>query len=192
MKRFMIICTVALCLFVQAQAQRYLPGQKGVQFTAGTVNGLNLETQSPDFAFHAGAAFSSYTKNENRWVFGGEYLEKCFLYRDFSIPQTQITVEGGYYLSFLSDGSKTVFFSLGASFLTGYETVNWGKKQLPDGATIQNKDSFLYGCALTLETEVFLTDWLVLLVSVRERVLGGSSVGLLNTEMGLGVKFIIN
>lgn len=192
MKRIIIIFAVALCLFTQAQAQRCLPGQKGLQFTAGTVNGFNLNPQSADFAFHAGTAFSSYTKNGNRWIFGGEYLEKRYLYKDLSIPQTQFTAEGGYYLNFLSNGSKTLFFSLGASVLAGYETVNWNKKQLFDGATVKNKDAFLYGGAFTLEMEVYLSDWLVLLVNVRERLLGGSSVGLLNTQFGTGLKFILN
>jgi phage-related tail fiber protein len=192
MNKLVIVFLFALCLFGQAQAQRYLPGQKGLQFTAGTVNGFNLNPQSSDFAFHTGVAFSNYTKHGNRWVFGGEYLEKQYPYKDFSLPQSQFTAEGGYYLKFLSDGSKTIFFSLGASVLLGYETVNWNKKQLSDGATLQNKDGFLYGGALTLETEIYLTDWLVLLVNVRERLLGGSSVGLFNTQPAIGLKFILN
>jgi hypothetical protein len=181
-----------LCLTFQAQAQRYLPGQKGIQLTAGTVNGLMLNPKSNDFAFHAGAAFSSYTKHGNRWVFGGELLEKRFPYKDLVLPQTQFTAEAGYYLNFLSDGSKTFFLSVGLSALAGYETINWDKKRLPDGATIQNKDAFLYGGAITLETEIFLTDWLVLLINARERCLGGSTVGLFNTQFGLGIKCIIN
>jgi hypothetical protein len=192
MKRISIILSVALCLLGQAQAQRYLPGQKGLQFTTGTVNGVNLNAKSPDFAFHAGAAFSSYTKNSNRWLFGGEYLEKQYPYKDLSLPQAQFTAEAGYYLKFLSNGSKTVFFSLGTSLLGGYETVNWDKKHLPDGSTIQNRDGFLYGGALTLETEIYLTNYLVLLVNARERMLMGSSVGKLNTQLGLGIKVIIN
>ena len=180
------------CLTVQAQAQRYLPGQKGLQFTVGTVNGFNLKPLSQDFAYHAGMAFSQYTKNGNRWVFGGEYLEKHHPYKNIGIPQTQFTAEAGYYLKFLSDRSKTLFFSLGASALAGYETVNFNNKLLSDGATIQNRDGFLYGGALTLETEIYLSDWLVLLVNVRERLLGGSSVGRFNTQFGMGLKFIIH
>ena len=192
MKRFVIIITVALCLLGQAQAQRYLPRQKGLQFTAGTVNGFNLNPKSAKFTFHAGTAFSMYTKHSNRWVFGIEYLQKKYPYKDLSLPQSQFTAEGGYYLKFLSDGSKTLFLSIGASVLLGYETVNWNKKQLFDGATLQNKDGFLYGGALTLEAEIYLADWLVLLVNVRERLLGGSSVGLFNTQPGIGLKFILN
>jgi len=183
MKNFLVLFIIIFCTVVpDLSAQRYLPGQKGLQVTTGTVNGFNLNSQSSDFAFHAGAAFSTYTKNGNRWVFGGEYLEKQYPYKNLAIPQSQITGEGGYYLKFLSNGSKTIFFSLGASVLAGYETVNWDKKLLFDGATINNKDSFLYGGAITLETEIYQSNWLVLLVNVRERALGGSSVGLLNVS----------
>jgi hypothetical protein len=192
MKRVIIILAVTLCLFNQAQAQRYLPGQKGLQITAGTVNGFTLDEKSPNFAAHAGAAFSTYTQNGNRWVFGGEFLGKCHRYKGWCNPQMQWTGEGGYYLNVLSDGSKTVFCSVGTSVLGGYETIRHNKHPLPDGATIQNKDAFIYGGAITLETEVFLTDWLVFIANIRERALAGSSVGVFNTQFGLGLKFIIN
>jgi hypothetical protein len=183
----------ALCLTCfQAQAQRCLPGQHGLQITAGTVNGFTLDERNPNYAAHAGAAFSTYTKNGNRWVFGGEFLGKCHRYKSWCNPQMQFTGEGGYYLNVLSDRSKTIFCSAGLSALAGYETIRHNKKPLPDGATINNKDAFLYGGAITLETEVFLTDWLVLLANIRERALAGSSVGLFNTQFGLGLKFIIN
>jgi hypothetical protein len=173
-------------------AQRYLPGQKGLQATFGTVNGFNLNTESPDFAFPSGIAFSTYLKNGNRWLLGGEFLQKFYPYRDIRLPQAQFTAEGGYYYKFLSDAGKTVFFSLGASVLGGYETVNGDKKLLFDGATIENKNAFLYGGAITLESEIFLNDRIILLVNVRERFLEGSSIGKLNTVFGLGVKYIIN
>ena len=76
--------------------------------------------------------------------------------------------------------------------MAGYETINWNEKLLPDGATINNKDVFLYGGAATLEMETYLTDRLVLVANVRERLLMGSTVGRLNTLLGLGIKIIIN
>jgi hypothetical protein len=188
MKKFIIIFTAMLCFAVpDLPAQRYLPGQRGLQFTTGTVNGLN-----PQDAFHAGIAFSQYTKSADRWVFGVEYLEKRHPYKDMEIPQSQFTVDAGYYLKFLSDWRKTFFLSLGASALAGYEAVNWNDKLLCDGATINNSDNSLYGGALTLAMEIYLTDRLVLLANVRERLLAGSSIGKLNTQFGLGMKFIIN
>ena len=188
MKKLFFVFIIMLCFAVQdLPAQRYLPNQRGLQVTTGMVNSLN-----PDNGFHAGIAFSQYTKNANRWVLGVEYLEKRHPYRDTNIPQSQFTVDAGYYLKFLSDRRKTVFVSIGGSAVAGYETVNWNDKVLFDGATIQNGDAFLYGGTVTLESEIYLADRLVLLVIVRERLLIGSSVGKFNTLPGVGVKYIIN
>ena len=103
----------ALCLTsFQAHAQRYLPGMKGLQVTAGMTDGVHWNANT-DFAYHIGAAYSVYTKNANRWVIGGEYLHKKYDYKDMQIPVEQFTAEGGYYLKFLSDPTKTVFLSVG-------------------------------------------------------------------------------
>lgn len=126
----------------QAQAQRYLPGQKDILLTGGAVDGFTFDRKDGQ-AFFGGVALSTYTKNGNRWVIGADYLQKSHAYKDMLIPISQITAEGGYYLNFLSDPSKTVFFSVGISAVTGYETVNWGKELLFDGATIELKDNFL-------------------------------------------------
>ena len=104
----------------------------------------------------------------------------------------QFTGEGGYYYSFLADPSKTFLLSAGASGLAGYETCNWGNKALFDGATLTNKDTFVYGGAATLELETFITDRIILLVNARERVLWGSSVGKFSTQLGTGIKIIFN
>jgi len=193
MKRILLLFIIISVIAVpEMPAQRTLPGQRGLQITAGTVNGLNLNTNSPDFAFHAGIAFSEYVKSANKWVFGVEYLEKRYPYKDVKIPQSQITGDAGYYLNFLSDAHKTFFASVGASAVAGYEAVNWDKKLLFDGATINDKDNFLYGGALTLEVEAYLTNRLVLVANARERFLQGSSIGKLNAQFGIGFKFIIN
>ncbi len=125
MKRHIFIMMLfVLCLTsFQAHAQRYLPGMKGLQVTAGMTDGVHWNAGS-DFAYHIGAAYSVYTKNANRWVIGGEYLHKKYDYKDMQIPVEQFTAEGGYYLKFLSDRRKTFFLSLGLSALAGYETSN--------------------------------------------------------------------
>lgn len=51
---------------------------------------------------------------------------------------------------------------------------------------------FIYGGALTLELEVYLTDRVALLLNVRERALFGSDIGKFHTQVSLGLKFIIN
>lgn len=185
---FLFVTAVSLALFSgRAHAQRYLPGMKGVELRGGFANG----SKSP-LNYYAGFAVSGYTPKANRWVIGAEYLMKNYGYRDASVPRAQFTAEGGYYLKFLSDPTKTVFLSVGGSALAGYETVNWGERILYDGSRLLAKDAFVYGGAITLELEAYVTDRIVLLAAIRERVLWGSSLDLFTTQFGLGVKFIIH
>lgn len=55
---------------------------------------------------------ATYTKNTNKWVFGAEFLNRDYPYKEERIPVSQFTAEGGYYLKFLSDRNKVVLFSL--------------------------------------------------------------------------------
>jgi hypothetical protein len=150
------------------------------------------ERSTDSISIQKATVSASISVRRCHWLFGGEYLQKQYLYNDLRLPLAQITGEGGYYLNLLSDGSKTFFLSLGVSGMAGYETINWNDKLLPDGATIQNADAFIYGGALTLETEIYLTDFAALMFNVRERILWGSTVGKFNTQIGVGIKFIIN
>ena len=146
----MLVAVVSLALFSgQAYAQRYLPGMKAVELRGGFAEG----SKSP-LNHYAGFAVSGYTQKANRWVVGAEYLLKNYGYRNVSVPRAQFTAEGGYYLKFLSDPSKTLFLSIGGSALAGYETVNWGNKMLYDGSKLLAKDAFIYGGAITLELEI--------------------------------------
>ncbi len=110
---YMFVAAVSLALFSgQAYAQRYLPGMMGVElrgsFAGGSKGPLN---------YYTGFAVSGYTKKADRWVAGAEYLLKNYGYRTISVPRAQFTAEGGYYLKFLSDPSKTLFLSIGGSAL---------------------------------------------------------------------------
>ncbi|MCM1107962.1 MAG: conjugal transfer protein TraO [Clostridium sp.] len=181
-----IIAVVSLALSGgQAYAQRCLPGMKGLELRGGLVGGTSGD-------FYLGTGLSVYTGHAHKWAFGVEYLQKSHAYKDMTIPRAQFTAEGGYYLNFLSDASKTFFMSIGGSAVAGYETVNWGKRLLPDGSTLMAKDAFIYGGAVTLEAECYVTDLIVLLANIRERVLWGGSINKFATQFGVGIKFIIN
>ena len=194
MKKLSIILTFALCLvFIdQAYAQRCLPGMQGIQVTGGMVDGFYSSDNKNELGYSFGASMATYTRNANKWVFGAEFLNKYYPYKEDRIPVSQFTAEGGYYQKFLSDRNKVVLFSVGGSALAGYETSNWGEKTLFDGSTLRDKDSFIYGGAITLEMETYLSDRVVLLLTARERVLWGTSTGHFHTQFGLGLKFIID
>ena len=168
MQRILFILTVAmLSLFAgEAYAQRDLPGQTGVQFTTGGVN-----------------HFLS-------WKSGGE--RHYYTYENKAIPKAQFTGELGYFIPVLSDKGRNVCFRIGLSVLGGFETVNWGTSLLPDGAAVTNGDCFIYGGGLTAAFDVWLTDRIILLMQVKERALFGTDAGNFHTQIGLGVRLIIN
>lgn len=193
MKRHLIISVILLALTIgQATAQRCLPKMQGIELKTGMVNGFYSKSLDNEAGYYFGAMLSRYAKDGNKWAYGLEYLQTHQPYRTERLPVTQITGEGGYYFNFLSDRSKTLFIYFGASALAGYETVNWGEKRMSDGATLRNKDAFVYGCAATLEMEVYISDALALTGSLRERFLWGGSTGRFRCEYGIGIKFILN
>ena len=182
MKKCLFMIIASLALFTgQAHAQRCLPKMQGIEVKANMADGFKLGGN--DGGYSLGAILSTYTKGGNKWVFGGEYLLKNQPYKE---------KKGGYYFKILSDARKTVFVYTGASALAGYETVNWGDKVLHDGAMLHDKDSFIYGGALTLDVEFYVADRVALLANLRERCLWGNSTRHFHTQFGLGVKFIIN
>ena len=191
MRKYIAIIIVSLALFTgQAHAQRCLPKMQGIELRANLVDGMRLSGNNGGYSF--GAALSTYTKNGNKWVFGGEYLLKNNPYKDTAIPVAQFTAEGGYYFKILSDARKIVFVYAGASALVGYESVNWGEKVLQDGSTLHNRDAFIYGGALTLDVEFYVADRIALLANLRERLLWGGDTRKFHTQFGAGVKIIIN
>ena len=115
---FIIVAAMLVLFGGQANAQRCLPGMRGIELRGGFTDGFGKPVD-----FYTGIAMSTYTKHANRWVVGAEYLQKSYGYRDMQIPRAQFTLEGGYFLKFLSDPSKTFFLSIGGSALAGYETA---------------------------------------------------------------------
>ncbi|WP_278995164.1 conjugal transfer protein TraO [Alistipes finegoldii] len=193
MKRFWFLLVASLALFTgQADAQRCLPKMRGIELRGGMADGFYTSENRNDAGYYVGAALSTYTKGGDKWVFGGEYLQRYNPYKGKRIPTAQFTAEGGFYYNFLSDARKIFFLYLGGSALAGYETVNWGDKVLFDGSRLANKDAFIYGGAVSLELETYLAGRIALLLNVRERCLWGGSTGRFHTQFGVGIKFKIN
>ena len=192
-KSLFFLFVVSLALFAgQAHAQRCLPKMEGIRLTAGMADGCYSSSSKNETGYTFGASLATYTKGGHQWVLGAEYLRRYHPYRESRISVEQFTGEGGFFCYLLSDGSKTFFLSAGVSALAGYETVNGGEKRLFDGATLRNKDGFIYGGAITLQAETFLSDRLVLLLYGRERCLWGGSTERFHTQYGVGLKIMLD
>ncbi len=194
MKKYIFLLPLLCMLFLSEKlsAQRYLPGQKGLQITWGGVDECFSSPKGLGGNMYLGMAVTSYNTRHSRWFFAGEYMVKHYGYKMRKIPKAQFTAEAGYYVPFLRDRGHNVFFSLGASALAGYETSNWNRTLLYDGATLRNKGCLIYGFAPGVEMEAFLNDRLVFLLNLKERIYWGSSVGHFHTVFGIGLRYIIN
>ena len=51
---------------------------------------------------------------------------------------------------------------------------------------------FIYGGGLTAAFDVYLTDRIIFLLQVKERALFGADAGNFHTQVGLGLRLIIN
>lgn len=192
MKKAIFIIAVMLALFAgQAMAQRCLPGMSAVEIKADMADGF-YTGKSRDCGYSLGVYYSVFKGGADTWSFGGEYLK---IYKPYGekgrIPVAQFTGEVGYNLHLLSDYSQTFHLYGGVSGIAGYETVNRGDKTLPDGSTLHNGDAFIYGGALTLQADFYLSDKIALTANVKERFVFGNSTGHFHTQYGVGVKFII-
>ena len=192
MRKAMIIFAAMLALFTgQAMAQRCLPGMSAVETKANMADGF-FTGNSRDCGYSFGVSYSVFKGNANTWSFGGEYLQTYKPYGEKGrIPAAQFTGEVGYDLHLLSDYSQTFHLYGGVAALGGYETVNWGKSVLSDGSTLHDGDNFIYGGALTLSADFYLSDKIALTANVQERFTFGSDVQIFHTTYGVGVKFII-
>ncbi len=192
MNKFLVATLAMLSLFGgRAMAQRNLPGMSAVEIKADMADGF-YTGKSRDCGYSLGVFYSVFKGKQNTWAFGGEYLQTYKPYGEKGrIPVAQFTAEAGYNLHLVSDYSQTFHLYGGLSALGGYETVNWGKQILSDGSTINNGDAFIYGGALTLQADFYLSDNIALTANVKERFVWGNSTGHFHTQYGVGVKFII-
>jgi hypothetical protein len=185
----MIIAAMLSLFGGRAMAQRCLPGMSAVEIKADMADGF-YTGNSRNCGYSFGVFYSVYKGGANTWSFGGEYLQT---YKPYGakgrIPVAQFTGEFGYNLHLLSDYSQTFHLYGGVSALGGYETVNWGKHLLPDGSTIQAEDAFIYGGAVTLSADFYLSDHVALGAHIKERFVFGNDTGHFLFAYGLHLKY---
>ena len=172
-------------------AQRCLPGMSAVEVKADMVNGF-FTGNSRNCGFGFGATYYHYVDHANTWSVGADFVQNYKPYGEKGrIPVSQFTAEGGYSLHIVSDYSQTFHLYGGLSALGGYESVNWGKHLLKDGSTINAEDNFIYGGAVSLSADFYLSDSFILGAHVKERFVFGNDTGHFQTSYGVHVKFII-
>ena len=170
------------------QAQRLVPGQKGLEMSASVpiVKGKSLLKQD-DFGLTL--SLSHYLKRGKYTFVSAGYEQQALSYRSYQVPLRDYLVQMGYAHPLLSDKGKNVFLYLGTSAVAGYEDINKGEKLLPDGAKLLDGSRWVYGAGLHTSVELFLTDRIIVGGKAQLRYLFNSDVHRLRPTMSLGLRY---
>ena len=188
MKKHLFLLACAVAMMLPAQAQRLIPKQKGIE----VVGSLPMSKGERLFAndnFGVGLSLTRYLKRENYSFLGIEYEQQNMPYRDYEVKLKDALLHLGYMHPIMSDNGKNVLLYGGVSALGGYEEINEDKPFLPDGAKLLDRSRFVYGGALHLSLECFLTDNVLLLLKGQGRVLFGTDVHQFRPALSAGFKF---
>jgi len=187
MKKVLFLLACAVATMLPAQAQRLIPKQKGIE----VVGSLPMSKGEKLFAkdnFGVGLSLPRYLKRENYAFLGVEYEQQNMPYREYGVKLKDALLHLGYMHPILSDNGKNVLLYGGVSALGGYEEINDDKPFLPDGAKLLDHSRFVYGGALHLSLECFLTDNVLLLLKGQGRVLFGTDVHQFRPALSAGGK----
>lgn len=166
------------------QAQRMLPGQKGLELNLGT-----LSDENPGRNYYLNVNLTVNGKRDNYQLYALEYNHQYYNYKGFRIPQECYTAEGGYSFYLFGDAGKNISINAGITVVGGYESINRGEQMLYDGAMIKNEDSFIYGAGGRLSLETYISDRFVFLIQGRAKVLWGTSLEQFRPSAGIGLRF---
>lgn len=181
-----VAVTMTFCL--PSHAQRLIPGQRGIE-VVGSIPLIKGEKFFAKDNFGVGVSLTRYLKRENYTFVLAEYEQQNMPYRDYGVKLKDALLHLGYMHPILSDNGKNVFFYGGISALSGYEELNGDKKLLPDGATLLDRSRFVYGGAVHLSLECFLTDNALLLLKGQGRMLFGTDVHRFRPALSAGLRF---
>ena len=188
-KIILSVCTaVAMAFSLPSQAQRLIPKQRGVE-VVGSVPLIKGEKFLAADNFGMGASLTCYLGRENYTFVMAEYEQQNMPYRDYDVKLKDALLHLGYMHPIMSDNGKNVLLYGGVSALGGYEEINEDKPFLPDGAKLLDRSRFVYGGALHLSLECFLTDNVLLLLKGQGRVLFGTDVHRFRPALSAGFKF---
>lgn len=185
MKKILILKIIMLCLITSlVNAQRMIPKQKAFEINAGTFTETQMIRN-----FYVNAGFVIYGKKGNYQFYGLEYSRQTVDYQSFSIPIENYLAEAGYSFHILGDYKRNINFYASVAAAAGYEMINNGDSELPDGGLIVDQDNFIYGAGGKLSLETYLTDQLVFLIQGKVKVLWNTDLEQFIPSLGFGFRF---
>lgn len=110
----------------------------------------------------------------------------------YTIPYNIINFQPGYFFRiYTSNGFNPMSVYLGAGALGGYEIINNGNSELPNGAIITAKSQFIYGGFAGIELDYALNDSFSLVGKANEYYHVNSDVGNWYPYFAVGLRYYL-
>lgn len=137
--------------------------------------------------------FNLFNNNSRESYFQGGVLATSsqFDYLDQKIDYNLFTLSINYFHEIIGDKAGDYKIYLGAGLTGGYEYVNNGKNELPNGALVKSLSDLVYGANIGIDSDIFLNDKLSVVVRLREYWHVYSEIGNLTYYAGAGIKYYI-
>lgn len=185
MKKYIYI-TLALFAIATTYGQRLVPGQIGIELSAGCLPGYQALDN-----YYLTAGITRTTKSGNYLFLTAEYSSKAYTYNSRELPLERYLMEAGYSRALFGSLAKRLILYAGLSATGGYETINGGKSHLWDGASLPASGSVVYGAGGRISLEFYLTDWLILLGQARAKLLWNTDYDQLRPAAVLGIRLTL-
>ncbi|MBR8712262.1 conjugal transfer protein TraO [Porphyromonas levii] len=166
------VCTFSFLFPQEGSSQVMFVGTKMVTIKGGIpYRGKPFHTPG---SFTAGVEYSQFVKSGNYWSVGLDAEMNNIPKKEFFIPELIATANGGYNLFLIGDNTRRLNFYASAKASLGYGLINKGEKKLVDGDELPKTQTFIYGGALGVHTDLYLTSRLTLMLGAGTKFLWGT------------------
>jgi len=167
-----------------------------LSYTAHSQNGAVSITGGITQDGYAGVISYNYywDRYSSDFMQGSVFLN--FSEQDYSdtikVPYNDFTVNLAYFKNIVESRSGSLKIAIGAGAVFGYEILNNGTKELDNGAIIASKSGFIYGAFLGLDTDIYLSDTVSVVLKANQYYHVNSDVGEFLPYVGTGMRIFLD
>lgn len=186
--RYSLLLIMLLGSMIKLNAQVHLKNQKYCEISIMSTD--RIDPTQDQGGLGASIGFGRYTKKENSWVFGLDYMRKNVMMMSqigstkISIPIQQYTVNYSHVFSLFKTSNRSLYLNMRTGLLTGYESINNDTFEVGTTGIINNKSKFVIGGigGIELEANGFS-------IGIKQRYTALSSSKNLYTQIGISILF---
>ena len=176
--KFFSIQKILLTITVFSTCLSYSQYAKSLDVTAGIA----------DSGYGAEIAYNHYNYRMNYFQAFASFEFDELIYNQFEVPYMFGGIGFGYFMPIAMDRREQFMVSMGGGGIVGYEFINEGKKELPNGALIKSEEGIIFGLFAGVEFENRITQGIKLVVKAKQQYRINSDLGNFSTYAGIGVR----